>query len=98
MEYVKTDPTSLNLFRRLAELPKSAWDRVTSENVGIEKIRYRHIIHGKVQLLSEEEIKAFTTFLKCTSEQFLNPDYTFKDFRTAIERREDLCPSLEKIA
>lgn len=90
MAYFRTAPEKLNLLRRLNELPKAAMARVNPTTTGIPRIRFRHILYGKVQLLSDDEVSKFLKVLKCSEEEFFNPEYIFMDFRTQKEILEDL--------
>ena len=86
------DPLVVNLDCRLKELPHSAWKRITPESLDMKADRFKAIIYGRVKTLQPEEIISFTSSLKCTHEDILNPDYKFKDFRTPEEIAEDLNP------
>lgn len=83
------EPTvSINLKSRLAELPKAAYDRLTHEKVGISRTAFFAVIRGDYPL-TETIIGKFSKALKCQPHEFMDPDFRFRDFRTAREIRED---------
>ena len=79
---------SINLKARLGELPKAAYDRLTPERVGISKSAFYGMLRGDYPL-SETIIRKFSKALRCQPHEFMDPDFRFRDFRTAREIRED---------
>lgn len=81
----------LNLLSRLNELPRAAWKRLTASILKkMTRREFNGIIRGEVQRTNPENIQAFTSILKCSFDEFMNPSHIFSDFRTEEEKVEDI--------
>ncbi|MEL6629645.1 MAG: hypothetical protein AAFQ92_29445 [Bacteroidota bacterium] len=76
----------LNLSERIKELPTSEYEKIytafkdwhKSQNGAYINQRWNGLLHGKVKPSAEEAL-FFCNRLKCTIQQFFNPNFSFAE-------------------